>query len=160
MDKRRHTWHAQRSAIRTLRTFMQTGVPWIGMVIVLGAVFFVREDFLVLQTMVVFGLFLGAIGIWKEAGQALPCERQFHFLRSEVDQFLELVRQLNTVALTAKTAESATEQQEFEDLRRAMQQAVDRMVEVAGKTDAELADELADSVSARAHKGFDAKHEA
>ena len=160
MDKPYRSRKAQRSAVRTLRTFMQTGVPWIGMVVILGAVFFVREDFLVQLTMVVFGLFLGALGIWKEAGQALPSERQFHSLRGEVDQFLVLVRQFNTAVLAAQTTDSAEKQQEFEDMRRAMQQAVERMVEVAGKTDADLAEELADSFSIRAHQGFDAKHEA
>jgi hypothetical protein len=110
--------------------------------------------------MVVFGLFLGALGIWKEAGQALPSERQFHSLRGEVDQFLVLVRQFNTAALAAQTTDSAEKQQELLDLRQAMQQAVERMVEVAGKTDADLAEELADSFSIRAHQGFDAKHEA
>jgi len=160
MDKRHSSQSTQRSAIRTLRTLMQTGVPWIGMVMVLCTVFFVREDFLVLLTMVVFGLFLLAVGIWKGTEQALPNERQFYSLRGEVDQFLDLVRHLNTAALAAKTADPTQKQQEFEDLRRAMQQAVERMIEVAGKTDAELADELADSFSARAHKGFDARHEA
>jgi hypothetical protein len=110
--------------------------------------------------MVAFGLFLVALSIWKWAQQAFPSERRYHSLRGEVDQFLDLVRQFNTAVLAAQTTDSAEKQQEFEDLRLAMQQAVERMVEVAGKTDAELAEELADSVSNRVHQGFDAKHEA
>jgi hypothetical protein len=139
---------------------VQTGLPGIGMVVVLGAVFFVRENFPLQLAMVAFGLFLVAGSIWKGTEQVLPSERHSHALRVEVNQFLELVEQLNTAALAAKIADSATEQLEFIDIRRAMQQAVERMVEVAGKTDAELAEELADPVSNRVHQGFDSKHEA
>ena len=160
MDKLRRSRRAQRSAVRTLRTFVQTALPCIGIVIVLGTVCFVRENFGLQLSLVVFGLFLVAVGTWKGTEQALPSERHSHSLRGEVNQFLDLVEQLNTAALVAKRAESATEQQEFEDMRRAMQQAVERMVEVAGKSDAELAEELADSFSTRPRKGFDFKHEA
>ena len=88
----------------------------------------------------------------------MPSERHAYALRDEVNQFLKLVEQLNTAALVAKTAESATEQQELLDLRREMQQAVERMVEVAGKSDAELAEELSASFATHPHRGLDSKH--
>jgi hypothetical protein len=130
------------------------------MVVVLCAVFFVRENFPLQLVMVAFGLFLVALSIWKWAQQAFPSERRYHSLRGEVDQFLDLVRQFNTAVLAAQTTDSAEKQQELLDLRRDMQLAVERMIEVAGKTDAALAEELADSFSTRAQKGFDSKHEA
>jgi hypothetical protein len=50
-----------------------------------------------------------------------------------------LVRQLNDAALAVKTHDVAHHRQVFDETHEAMQQAVERMVHVAGKTDEEIA---------------------
>jgi len=136
----------KRSFLRILRQSLDTGLPILGVVVILSAVLFVRE----IQgqvAIVVLGILLIEVGIWKLAHQVLPGERQYLALRCETDLFITLVRQLNAAALRVKTNNSPTHRQEFEEVRHAMQQTVERIFEVAGKTNAEFADERGVMVS-------------
>ena len=130
------------TSVRALRRVTQTILPFVGVLVVLGAVFFLR-DLRLQMPLVVGGLLLVEFGVWKAAQSILPSERQFHTLRFEAESFIRLVRQLNTAALAKKKTPSPEYQQAFEDIREAMRQSVDRIAEVAGKTDAEIAEELA-----------------
>ena len=129
------------TSVRALRRVTQTVLPFVGVLVVLASVFFLR-DLRLQMPLVVGGLLLVEFGVWKAAQNILPSERQFHTLRFEAESFIRLVRQLNTVALARKQTPSPEHQQAFEDIREAMRQSVDRIVEVAGKTDAEIANEL------------------
>ncbi len=136
----------KRSFLRILRQSLDTGLPILGVVIILGAVLFVPE-ICGQVAIVVLGILLIEVGIWKLAHQVLPSERQYLALRCETDLFITLVRQLNAAALMVKADNSSTHRQEFEEVRHAMQQTVERIFEVAGKTNAELADERGVMVS-------------
>ena len=69
----------------------------------------------------------------------MPTGRRYLALRAESDLFLQLVRQLNTAALAVKQNGSGAHEHAFQEVRNAMRQSVERMAEVAGKTNDELA---------------------
>jgi hypothetical protein len=108
-----------------------------GILLILGAVLFVHDlrSQLLITTC---GMVLIEVGVWRLAQRLLPSERQYHALRAEVDRFLQLVRGLNTAALTLKGHDTPEAHQAFAVIYQAMQDSVGRMAIVAGKTDAEL----------------------
>ncbi len=125
----------KKSLVRTLRMVLDTVVPFLGVVLILSTVLLVRE--LRLQIAIVaVGIMLIEIGVWKLASFVLPSERKYVALRAEVDQFITLVRQLNTAALAWHESGAPEQLAEFEAVQETMQQAVKQMAEVAGKTDA------------------------
>lgn len=130
---------AKLSSVRLFRKVTQTILPFIGVLLVIGTVLFLR-DLRLQMALVVCGLLLVEIGVWKCAQNILPSERQHHALRGEVATFLHLVRQLNTAAIALKETLSYEHQETFEEVREAMRQAVERMADVAGKTDMEIAE--------------------
>jgi len=136
----------QRSCLRILRQSLDTGLPILGVVVILSAVLFLPE-FPGQVAIVILGILLLEAGVWKLAHHVLPSERHYHALRYETDRFIMLVRQLNAAALMVKAHDSPTHHQAFEDLRYAMQQTVDRIFAVAGRTDADLAAERGVMVS-------------
>lgn len=127
--------------MRTLRKFIDIAVPLIGVAVILGAVLFLRADLRIQIAVVGFGMLLIEVGVWKIPQQLLGTGRRYFALRTEVDQFLHLVRQLNTAALALRENDSPQNRQALQEVPEAMRQAVDRMVHVAGKTEAELATE-------------------
>ena len=130
----------KRSCLRILRQRLETGLPILGVIVILSAVLFVRE----LRgqvAIVVLGMLLMEVGIWKLAHHVLPSERTYLALRCETELFLTLVRQLNAAALLVKAHDVPSHRHAFEEVRYAMQQTVERLCEVAGKTNADLAAE-------------------
>ena len=130
---------AKTSDVRTLRQVMDIALPLVGTGIILGVALFKQE--IQDAAFVVLGVFLIEVGIWKLAHKLLPDQRKYHTLRTQADQFLTLVRQLNTMALRVKENDTPENCQAVEEIRQKMQHMVDRMAAVAGKTDAELAAE-------------------
>jgi uncharacterized membrane protein YfbV (UPF0208 family) len=126
--------------LRTIRKVINTGLPIAGVVVILSAMLFVRE-LRVQIAVVVFGILLIEAGIWNLAQRVLPDERKYLALRVEGDQFIALIRNLNAAALAQRANDTPENQQAFDDVREAMHEAVERMADVAGKTDAELAAE-------------------
>ena len=119
--------------MRTLRKVLDIGLPIAGVVVILSAVLFIRE--LSGQiVVVVLGILMIEVGIWKLAHQMLPSERMYHALRFEGDQFLGLIPRLNAAVLAANQSDTPENRQQVEEVRDAMHQTVERMVEVAGKT--------------------------
>ncbi len=86
--------------------------------------------------------------VWKAAHRVLPTGRRYLALRAESDQFLQLVRELNTAALAVSRDDSQAHKQAFEEVRGAMRKSVERMVAVAGKTNAELESSRSDATRA------------
>lgn len=74
---------------------------------------------------VLIGIGMIGAGVWGLSQHLFPDRRIYMELRSEVDGFIDLVRQLNARKLAA-------ESDEVERIRERMKSAVDRMVEVAG----------------------------
>jgi hypothetical protein len=135
---------AKPSTVRIVREVLQTALPFVGVLVVVGAVFALR-DLRWQMALVVGGLLLVEIGVWKCAQKILPSERKFDALRFEAEMFIQLVRQLNQAALALKETPCSEHQQAFNDIRDTMLQAVERIAEVAGKTDAEIAEAIANT---------------
>jgi hypothetical protein len=144
------------SSVRKLRRVVETVLPFVGVLIVVGAVFVLR-DLRWQMALVVGGLLLLEIGVWKCAQRILPSERKFDALRFEAEMFIGLVRQLNTSALLLKDDPSPEHQQAFDDIRGAMLQAVERISDVAGKTDAEIAEAIANTVTQAEYPDADSR---
>jgi hypothetical protein len=74
----------KRSCLRILRQRLDTGLPILGVVVILSAALFMRE--LRSQVaIVVLGMLLLEVGVWKLAHYVLPSERQYLALRCETD---------------------------------------------------------------------------
>jgi hypothetical protein len=127
--------------LRTLRKFIDIAVPLAGVAVILGAVLFLRADLRVQIAVVGLGMLLIEVGVWKIPHQLLGTGRKHLALRTEVDHFLRLVRQLNNAALALREDNSPQNRQALQEVPEAMRQSVDRMVHVAGKTETELAGE-------------------
>ena len=135
--------------LRRWRRRLDPCVSVLGILVILGAVLFSQE----LRTQILVttcGIVLMEVGVWRLAQRLLPSERQYNALRAEVDRFLQLVRHLNTAALTRKAHDTPETRQAFAQVYQEMQQAVARMATLAGKTDAELAAEKAQEPLRRA----------
>jgi hypothetical protein len=113
-------------------------IPLLGIVVIMGAVLFLRQVHAQI-VVVLIGILLIELGVWKIAQEFLLNQRYFHALRREVHLFMGLVRQLNDAALAVKTHEMVHHRQVFDETHEAMKQTVERMVQVAGKTDEEIA---------------------
>ena len=109
----------------------------IGVMIILGAVLFLRE-IRVQIAVVMVGIVLIEAGVWKIAHQLLPNDRRYHALRHEIDAFIALSRDLNEAALAAKVEDTPEKRGAFDEIRESMHRAVDQISEVAGRTAEEL----------------------
>lgn len=78
--------------------------------------------------MVIAGTLLVGAGNFRLGSRLLPDRRVYVGLRSEVEDFIELVRRLNAKAL-------AGDGEGIEELRSQMKISVDRMVSLAGDTE-------------------------
>ena len=109
----RESREPKRSLVRTLRMVMDTVLPFLGVVLILSTVLWVRELHLQIA-IVALGIMLIEVGVWKLASFVLPSERKYVALRAEVDQFITLVRQLNTAALAWHERGTPDQLAEFE----------------------------------------------
>jgi hypothetical protein len=142
----------QKTVWRCLRTGLDISLPMVGVAIILSAVLFLHELHGQI-TVALVGMLMLEGGVWKVARRLLPDERQYLPLRHEVAQFIVLIRALNTAALAVKALDSSENRQAFEDIQQRMRQAVERMGEVAGKTEAELVTGRQSILAEEAHLG-------
>lgn len=76
-------------------------------------------------SVVLVGILVNQIGVWRLANRLLPDRRKYKQLRSELQEMALLVRQLNAQAV-------AGESELVDRTREEMLKSVDRMVAVAG----------------------------
>ena len=124
--------------MRVIRKSIDIGLPLVGVAVILAAVLIVRGDLRLQLAIVGLGMVVLELGVWKAAHRVLPTGRRYLALRAESDQFLQLVRELNTAALAVRRNDSQAQKQAFEEVRGAMRKSVEHMAAVAGKTNAEL----------------------
>jgi hypothetical protein len=72
------------------------------------------------------GILMLLVGMWFAANPFLTNERRYVALRTEVDRFIGLIRQLNTATVAGEAGE-------VERSKSEMHLSVDRMAELAGK---------------------------
>lgn len=115
-----------------MHRILNAGLPVVGMIVVFGAVLFV-DDRQTLILLVLLGILLIEAGVWKLSNPFLPTERRFNELRQEVDQFMELVRELNTAGIEARKDDDAAAWARFENTLATMHASVERMAGAAGR---------------------------
>ena len=125
---------------RTLRQVTDKGMPIVGVIVVLSAVLFIDELRLQLAVVIV-GLFLVEAGVWNLSQWLLPNDRQYVGLRAEGDHFIMLIRQLNEAAIKLKEQEDEAHREAFEAVRDAMHESVDKMTQLAGKTEHDVVEQ-------------------
>jgi hypothetical protein len=121
--------------LRTFRNLIVKILPIVGMFIVIGGALLIPDSSLTTRVvLVVVGLLVVEASVWKLADPLLPSERQYFALRQEGDRFIDLIRELNQAALAARQ-DSPGLDSGVAAVRARMLESVDRMVEVAGKTE-------------------------
>lgn len=110
---------------RKVNRYAALAAAIVGVAIVLSSFLFL-QDLLWWYVTVAVGLIIALGGFVYGIYPFLTSERQFPALREEVDDFIELVRQLNTAAVSRSTGE-------LERVRSEMVASVERMAELAGK---------------------------
>ena len=112
--------------MQRLRNVIDRFVIYTGVVLVLGMMLLTEAS--VQQTsLVLFGLLLVQLGVWRVASALLPSARRNHVLRNEVVQFMKLVREMYRVA-NAKDASA------FETVADKMRARTEGVIDAA-KTD-------------------------
>ncbi|MCA9738247.1 MAG: hypothetical protein R3E98_03115 [Gemmatimonadota bacterium] len=115
-----------------MRKIFDVGLPITGMVLVFLAALWV-QDLQLRVILILIGLLLIWVGVWKLANPLYPNERRFHDLRLEVDRFIALVRDLNQAALQQRVTDSSDAQDRTASILGAMRRSVDRMAALAGR---------------------------
>jgi len=118
-EEGRSTWR------RTFNRFVGLASAVFGVAIVLSSFLFLSEFFYWYLT-VALGLMVAFLGFLYGVNPFFTSERRYLALRKEVDDFVGMVRRLNTAAISAGSEE------EFETLKAAMHDSVDRMGDYAG----------------------------
>lgn len=100
----------------------------VGMSLVFGAIIlFYFENAQARITATAIGMLVLLVGMWYTAHPFVSNERKYLPLRVECDRFIGLVRKLNGAALTGDS-------EGLERTRQEMYSSVERMVDLAGKT--------------------------
>ncbi|MEZ4415243.1 MAG: hypothetical protein R3E10_05780 [Gemmatimonadota bacterium] len=122
--------------MRWTRKIFDVGLPITGMVLVFLAALWV-QDLQLRVILILIGLLLIWVGVWKLANPLYPNERRFHDLRLEVDRFIALVRDLNQAALQQRVGTAQDSSDRYDSILSAMRRSVDRMAALAGREHAE-----------------------
>ena len=121
--------------VSPLRKLLHLGLPFIGTALAVGAAVVVT-DTLTRVLLVLLGVILIQAVTSKLPYYLFHNERRFRQLRSELDEFVWLIRELNAAALDTRTNPRAEDR--FEDLHTALQESLERMALYAGRTDDDL----------------------
>lgn len=124
--------------MRRLRPFLDLTLPLIGGFILLDSYIVVTHLYHQIALAGV-GFVVIIIGSWRLYDPLLPSKRLYGALRREVDDFLDLVRELNRESVILEQVPSQERLDVVNGLQLTMHEAVDRMTECAGLADHETA---------------------
>ena len=124
--------------MRSIRKLFDIGLPISGMFLVFLAALGV-QDLQVRILMILVGLMLIHVGVWKLANPLYPNERRYHDLRLETDRFINLVRDLNHTTLQARHMDTPDAWERQRGILQQMHRSVDQMADLAGREDHEEA---------------------
>ena len=118
-----------------LRAVISVGMNLTGMLIVFVAVLAppIRVNLQFQIILVLIGVLLVQAAVWKFTNPFLPSERRYDDLRNEVDEFIDLVRELNAAAIQARTSPDLEVTDRMDRIRHRMHLSVDQMGQLAGK---------------------------
>ena len=104
------------------------GAAVAGMIVILGSiVFFFETDYWRIIG-AAGGMLLLLAAIWYAANPFLKNQRRYLPLRREVDKFIKLASRLNSAVVEGRP-------EQVEQIRSAMHEAIDSIVEAAGKAE-------------------------
>lgn len=121
--------------MRKIRRIVEIGFPIAGMAVVFGAVLGIPASPVQLQwqlVAVLVGVLMIEAGVWGLTQPFLPNERKYNALRDATDDFIDLVRALNSAALRDREAHGETSEEVAVALAN-MHTAVDAMADLAGR---------------------------
>ncbi len=111
---------------RTINRYVFLVTAVVGLIIVASSFFFVADVTKWYATVLV-GLVFVLGGAWYGTHPFMTSERRYLLLRAELDRFVKLVRELNRAALDPEA------EAEFQRVKSAMLESIERMAESAGK---------------------------
>ncbi len=83
--------------MQRIRDVIDRIVIYSGLLLILGTIVFTEASSI--QTLLVLiGLLIFQLGVWRVASRLLPSARRNHLLREEVNQFVKLVREMYRLA--------------------------------------------------------------
>lgn len=83
--------------MQVLRTFIDRAVVYVGTAVVLAACILVGVP-PVAMVAIIMGLLIVQLGVWHAASSSMPSGRKYHDLRSTVDVYIDLVRELRRIS--------------------------------------------------------------
>lgn len=110
----------------SFRSFIDLSLAMLGVTAIVAPVVLLSDTWGPIITVIAGALLVGA-GNFRLGSRLLPDRRVYTGLRSEVEDFIEMVRRLNAQALAGNS-------EGIEELRGQMKISVDRMVSLAGET--------------------------
>lgn len=110
----------------TLRSAIDQILIILGVLIIVAVVSLLEQESWTPLIIVLTGILMVGLGIYRLGHRVLPNRRVYVGLRSEVEYFIRMVRRLNSHALM-------NEPEHVESLRQEMKESVDRMVTLAGR---------------------------
>ncbi len=111
----------------SFRSFIDLSLAMLGVTAIVVPVVLLSPSWVPILMVMAGALLVGA-GNFRLGSRLLPDRRVYVGLRSEVEDFIELVRRVNAKAL-------AGDGEGIEELRTQMKVSVDRMVSLAGGTE-------------------------
>lgn len=128
----------KKSPLRTLIHRIDNGLAFLGTVVVIGAIVLVH-DFSQQIIVAGGGILMIGFGIGRYTSKYSARQRKYNALRSELLWFHSLAQKLNDAALGMRKHDAPEARRSFADTHEAMRESVERMADVAGRTDVELA---------------------
>jgi len=97
------------------------------------------EEIRIRSLIILAGILLIQASVWALAHRVLLNRRQFNALRREIDEFIALCYQLNSVALAIKAENLQEYHDDSNGIQARLLEKVGHIAVVAGQTDEELA---------------------
>ena len=118
-----------------LRNLISVGMNLTGMLVVFVSVLVpqISANLQLQVILVLIGLLLVQGAVWKFTNPFLPSERRYDDLRNEVDDFIGLVRELNSAAVDARHNTALESTDRIESVLSRMHLSVDQMGRLAGR---------------------------
>lgn len=129
---------------------LDSGLPTLGVAVVLAAVMLGGGGWGAIW-LAVIGLLMVEAGVWR-LGSRIVHERRYRPLRREVERFIGLARELHHASAAVDDRGDEGARQRLDGAVASLRNSLDRMVQVAGKTEEDLKaeDSRADAAPATA----------
>jgi len=116
---------------RRIRRVMEVAIPLLGIGMIFLSVLFGPSSLQLQVILVLVGVLILEAGVWGLTSGLLPNERRYLALREEGDNFIALIRELNSAALGRK--KDTEDDKHFRKTLKLMHGSVDRMADLTGE---------------------------